>query len=64
MAQNMSKLHFAQTCHMIPEQTRAKLLELQTENRRAAGGKEYWAEGAIALGVYESKDGVLRFRRK
>jgi hypothetical protein len=58
----MSKLHFCRTCKLIPKDTQQRLDHLQRVNRRAAGGKEYWAEGVRVLGVYE--DGhVMRFRR-
>ena len=58
----MSKLHFCRTCKLIPTDTQQRLDHLQRVNRRASGGKEYWAEGVRVLGVYE--DGhVMRFRR-
>jgi hypothetical protein len=61
VAQNMSKLHFCKTCRFIPRDLQISLVALQQVNRRAAGGKEYWAEGLRVLGVYE--DGkVMRFR--
>jgi hypothetical protein len=61
VAQNMSKLHFCRTCSQIPPPVRMKLSTLQKVNRRAAGGKEYWAEGLRVLGVYEEGN-VMRFR--
>jgi hypothetical protein len=64
VAQNMGKLHFTKKCHMIPEDTQRQLIKLQKKSSRAAGGKEYWAEGICALGVYEDDNGVMRFRPK
>jgi len=57
----MSKLHFCRTCKMIPKDVQLRLSHLQRVNRRAAGGKEYWAEGLRVLGVYEDGN-VMRFR--
>jgi hypothetical protein len=53
VAQNMSKIHFVQTCHKIPKEVREKLARLQRVNNRASGGKEYWLESLSALGVYD-----------
>lgn len=63
VAQNMSKLHFLKNCHMMPEETRQKLVQLKTVSTRASGGKEYWSQGLRVLGVYD--DGtVLRFKSR
>ena len=47
---------------MMPEPTKQKLANLKTATVRASGGKEYWAQGLRVLGVYETKDGTLRFQ--
>lgn len=53
VAQNMSKIHFVQTCLKVPRELREKLAKLQRVNNRASGGKEYWLESLKALGIYE-----------
>ncbi len=58
----MSKLHFCRTCKLIPKDLQQHLDHLQKVNRRAGGGKEYWAEGLRVLGVYEDGN-TMRFRR-
>lgn len=60
-AQNMAKNHLCKHCRLIPPNVKNELLGLRDFKRRAAGGKNYWGEGARVLGVYESKDG-LRFK--
>ena len=60
-AQNMAKNHLCKHCRLIPPDIKNELLGLRDFKRRAAGGKNYWGEGARVLGVYESKDG-LRFK--
>lgn len=54
----MSKLHFCRTCKLIPKDLQQHLDHLQKVNRRASGGKEYWAEGLRVLGVYEDGHGM------
>jgi hypothetical protein len=46
---------------MIPETTKNRLLELQTVNRKASGGKDYWVHCLEILGVYEDGE-ILRFK--
>jgi hypothetical protein len=61
VAQNMSKIHFVQTCQKISKGLRAKLATLQRVNNRASGGKEYWLDNLKALGIFD--DGrCVRFR--
>jgi hypothetical protein len=63
IAQNMSKVHLCENCYRIPPDIHRRLLVLKNNCRRASGGKEYWAQGIRAIGVYE--DGrVLRMKKK
>jgi hypothetical protein len=58
----MAKVHFGDgKCRMIPETTKNRLLELQTVNRKASGGKDYWVHCLEILGVYEDGE-ILRFK--
>ena len=60
-AQNMASVHLTDTCENIEPSLKRELIELQ--DRKAAmghGGKNYWAEGAAARGIYETELG-LRF---
>jgi hypothetical protein len=58
----MAKVHFGQDkCPMIPTNIKQSLLELQRENRKASGGKDYWVHCLEAVGVYEDGD-LLRFK--
>jgi hypothetical protein len=61
-AQNMTAVHFTNTCQQINPELKEQLIELQeTKAASGHGGKKYWAEGAVARGVYETEMG-LRFR--
>lgn len=53
VAQNMSKVHLIKRCHRVPPEVQSKLNSFRGENQRASGGKDYWADGIRALGVYE-----------
>mmetsp|Transcript_47437 Transcript_47437/g.132193 ORF Transcript_47437/g.132193 Transcript_47437/m.132193 type:complete len:135 (+) Transcript_47437:3-407(+) len=59
----MSKIHFCRTwgCKLIPSDVKAHLISMQKVNRRASGGKEYWAECLRVMGIYED-GGVMRYR--
>jgi hypothetical protein len=61
-AQNMSSIHFSGTCQQIDPMLKEQLIQLQ-ETKAVSGhkGKKYWAEGAMARGIYETEIG-LRFR--
>jgi hypothetical protein len=53
VAQNMSKVHLIKRCHRVPPEVQSKLNSFRGDNQRASGGKDYWADGIRALGVYE-----------
>jgi len=61
-AQNMGTTHFLQHCNHVHVQVRDRLQEY-AESRASvgSGGKQYWAEGATSLGIYETEQG-LRLR--
>ena len=67
-SQNMAKNHLCTTCQKIPARTRDLLSILRTDKKRATAGKEYWAQAAQRMGIYEevesedSKTSRLRFR--
>jgi len=64
-SQNMAINHFAKSCQSIPEETRQKLLKLKEQKSSVlGGGKHFWANGARVLGVYETEDGTLRFKKE
>jgi hypothetical protein len=58
----MAKVHFGQNkCPMIPENVKRRLLQLQSEHRKAPGSKEYWVHCLETAGVYEDLE-FLRFK--
>lgn len=60
--QNMASIHFSETCKTMDPDVKALLIEMQQKKPvMGHGGKNYWAEGAMTLGVYETNRG-LRFR--
>ena len=74
-SQIMANTHILEKCTHIPTSTRQELCELKRNNANkkkknvvggsssssSSAGKQYWADTANALGVYEAKDGCLRF---
>jgi hypothetical protein len=54
VAQNMSKVHLSQRCHRVPEDIQRRLQRLRGVKTRGSGGKQYWADGVRALGIYEN----------
>jgi hypothetical protein len=62
-AQNMAGSHLCQACQHIPTQIKMELRKLRVRRDNASGGKQYWADGCRALGIYE--DGTcLRLEKK
>jgi hypothetical protein len=60
--QNMASIHFSETCKTMDPEVKALLIEMQDKKAvMGHGGKNYWADGAVTLGVYETNRG-LRFR--
>lgn len=61
-AQNMASSHLCESCQYIPHPVKQDLRVLRERRDTASGGKQYWADGARAMGLYESEDG-LKLRR-
>ncbi|CAB9513982.1 expressed unknown protein [Seminavis robusta] len=61
-AQNMASSHLCESCQCIPPHLKADLRNLRDRRDTASGGKQYWADGARAMGLVESDEG-LRLRR-
>lgn len=61
-AQNMASSHLVDACQCIDERMKVTLLGLRQRRDTASGGKQYWADGAKAVGLYETEDG-LRLNR-
>lgn len=60
-AQNMAGSHLCQSCQHIPPLIKQELRKLRERRDNASGGKQYWADGCRALGLYED-DKCLRMR--
>ena len=54
----MAGSHLCQSCQQIPPQIKAELQRLRDRRDNASGGKQYWADGCVALGVYETDQGL------
>ena len=61
-SQNMASSHLCESCQCIPPALKAELRGLRDRRDTASGGKQYWADGARAMGLHETEDG-LRLRR-
>jgi hypothetical protein len=61
-AQNMASSHLCESCQCIPHQLKHELRGLRDRRDTASGGKQYWADGARAMGLVETEEG-LRLRR-
>ena len=61
-SQNMASSHLCESCQCIPPGLKSELRGLRDRRDTASGGKQYWADGARAMGLYETDDG-LRLRR-
>ena len=55
--QNMLSEHFRDKCQYIDPYLKGQLIELQRKNT-GHGGKDYWAQAAVALGVEETERGL------
>ena len=62
-AQNMASSHLCESCQCINEALKRELRTLRERRDTASGGKQYWADGARALGLFEAEDG-LRINRE
>lgn len=61
-AQNMASSHLCEACTVIEDPLKMELKKLRERRDTASGGKQYWADGARVLGLYETEDGI-RLRR-
>lgn len=61
-AQNMASSHLCESCQCIPPPLKQELRTLRDRRDTASGGKQYWADGARAMGLIETEEG-LRLRR-
>jgi len=61
-SQNMASSHLCESCQCIPPPLKTELRTLRDRRDTASGGKQYWADGARAMGLYETEEG-LRLRR-
>ena len=57
-AQNMASSHLCESCQCIDEPLKTELRTLRERRDTASGGKQYWADGARALGLFEADDGL------
>jgi len=62
-AQNMASSHLADACQCIDDRLKVTLITLRQRRDTASGGKQYWADGAKIVGLYETEDG-LRLNRQ
>mmetsp|Transcript_6277 Transcript_6277/g.8874 ORF Transcript_6277/g.8874 Transcript_6277/m.8874 type:complete len:377 (-) Transcript_6277:160-1290(-) len=60
-AQNLATSHLCEHCNKIPPELKNDLRILRERKSPAGGGKQYWGDGARALGVRESEQGYLCF---
>ena len=61
-AQNMASSHLCESCQCIDESLKKELKTLRERRDTASGGKQYWADGARALGLFEAEDGLRMSR--
>jgi len=50
-AQNMATNHLQSFCSFFPDETRQKMAYLRDRRETATGGKQYWADACLAVGV-------------
>jgi hypothetical protein len=65
-AQNMANAHLVKDCREVPRDIRDDLMRLREKKKgksSVGGGRDYWSEGLRVLGVYETEDRRLRFRK-
>jgi hypothetical protein len=60
-AQNLATSHLCEHCNKIPNELKNDLRLLRERKSPAGGGKQYWGDGARALGVRENEEGYLCF---
>jgi len=57
-AQNMAASHLCEACQNIPDALKIDIRVLRQQRDNASGGKQYWADGCRALGLYEMEEGL------
>jgi hypothetical protein len=57
-AQNMAGSHLCNSCQQIPYNLKQAIKKLRERRDNASGGKQYWADGARVLGLYETDAGL------
>ena len=57
-AQNIATTHLAESCACIPAAVRDELRRLHERKDTAAGGKAYWADACVQLGLEDGTDGI------
>jgi hypothetical protein len=57
-AQNMAGSHLCEACQQIPNSVRDEIRKLRDRRDNASGGKQYWADGCRALGIFETESGL------
>mmetsp|Transcript_25579 Transcript_25579/g.53263 ORF Transcript_25579/g.53263 Transcript_25579/m.53263 type:complete len:152 (+) Transcript_25579:3-458(+) len=57
-AQNMAQSHLCQACLNIPPGLKEEIRRLRERRSNATGGKQYWADGCRALGLFEADHGL------
>ena len=58
----MAQSHITGACQHIAQSVKVELLNLRNRRDNASGGKQYWADGCRALGVYETESDGLRMK--
>jgi hypothetical protein len=59
----MASSHLCESCQAIPINLKNDIKKLRERRDTASGGKQYWADGARAMGLVESENG-LRIRNR
>jgi hypothetical protein len=65
-AQNMANAHLVKDCREVPRDIRDDLMRLREKKKgksSVGGGRDYWSDGLRVLGMYETDDRRLRFRK-
>ena len=57
-AQNIATTHLAESCACIPVGIRDELRRLHQRKDTAVGGKAYWADACVQLGLEDGTDGI------
>lgn len=63
-AQNMSSSHLTDSCTYISQSTKVDLIKLRDRRDSAVGGKAYWVDACIEMGLYETEHGLKLKKEK